>query len=60
MNVAPLPSSLSTLMAPPCSSTSWCTMLSPRPVPPFTPETEEEKREYAAALDRRRIRLSRA
>ena len=32
----------------------------PAPVPPFTPETEEEKREYAAALDRRRIRLSRA
>ena len=31
----------------------------PRAVPPFTPETEAEKREYAAALERRRIRLSR-
>ncbi len=31
----------------------------PAPVPPFTPETEEEKREYAAALERRRIRLQR-
>ena len=31
----------------------------PKPVPPFTPETEAEKREYAAALERRRIRLSR-
>ena len=32
----------------------------PVPVPPFTPETEAEKREYAAALERRRIRLGRA
>ena len=32
----------------------------PAPVPPFTPETEEEKQEYAAAQERRRIRLSRA
>ena len=31
----------------------------PRPVPPFEPRTEEEKREYAAAVERRRIRLSR-
>jgi len=32
----------------------------PAPVPPYTPETEEEKQEYAAALERRRIRLERA
>ena len=31
----------------------------PVPVPPFTPETEEEKQEYDAALERRRIRLGR-
>ncbi len=31
----------------------------PVPVPPFTPETEEEKAEYQAALERRRIRLGR-
>ena len=31
----------------------------PAPVPPFTPETEEEQREYAAAQERRRIRLGR-
>ncbi len=31
----------------------------PAPVPPFTPETEEEKAEYAAALERRAIRLKR-
>ena len=29
----------------------------PVPVPPFVPETEEEKAEYAAALERRAIRL---
>ncbi|MBQ6679926.1 MAG: acyl-CoA thioesterase [Lachnospiraceae bacterium] len=32
----------------------------PKPVPPFIPETEEEKTEYAAAEERRRIRLGRA
>ncbi|MBR1820386.1 MAG: acyl-CoA thioesterase [Clostridia bacterium] len=31
----------------------------PVEVPPFTPETDAEKREYAAALERRRIRLQR-
>ena len=31
----------------------------PKAVPPFTPETDAEKREYAAAEERRRIRLSR-
>ena len=31
----------------------------PAEVPPFTPVTEAEKREYAAALERRKIRLSR-
>ena len=31
----------------------------PTPVPAFVPETEEEKREYAAALERRKIRLAR-
>ncbi len=31
----------------------------PIPVPPFTPETDAEQREYAAALERRRIRLGR-
>ena len=31
----------------------------PVPVPPFTPETEEEKAEYQDALERRRIRLGR-
>ena len=31
----------------------------PIPVPPFQPETPEESREYAAALSRREIRLSR-
>ena len=31
----------------------------PAPVPPFTPETDEEKQEYAAAQERRRIRLGR-
>lgn len=31
----------------------------PAPVPPFTPEGEEEEREYQAALERRRIRLGR-
>ncbi|MBQ8953397.1 MAG: acyl-CoA thioesterase [Clostridia bacterium] len=31
----------------------------PAPVPPFTPVTEAEKREYAAAVERRRIRLQR-
>ena len=29
----------------------------PAPVPPFVPETEEEKAEYRAALERREIRL---
>ncbi len=29
------------------------------PVPPFTPETEEEKKEYEAAVQRRMIRLGR-
>ena len=29
----------------------------PAPVPPFAPETEEERREYAAALERRKLRL---
>ena len=32
---------------------------SPAPVPPFLPEGEEEEREYAAALERRKIRLNR-
>ena len=31
----------------------------PAPVPPFTPVTEEERAEYAAAEQRRAIRLSR-
>ena len=31
----------------------------PAPIPPFTPETNEEKQEYAAAEERRRIRLNR-
>ena len=31
----------------------------PRPVPPFTPQTDEERRVYAAAEERRRIRLKR-
>ena len=31
----------------------------PSPIRPFTPETNEEKQEYAAAEERRRIRLSR-
>ena len=31
----------------------------PVPVPPFQPESEEEKAEYAAALARRKIRLQR-
>ncbi|MBQ9301074.1 MAG: acyl-CoA thioesterase, partial [Clostridia bacterium] len=31
----------------------------PIAVPPFTPETETEKAEYAAAQERRRIRLER-
>ena len=31
----------------------------PTPVPPFTPETDAEKREFAAAQERRRIRLGR-
>ena len=31
----------------------------PAEVPPFTPETDAEKREYAAAIERRRIRLGR-
>ena len=31
----------------------------PAPVPPFEPETEEEKQEYAAALKRREIRRQR-
>ena len=31
----------------------------PAEVPPFTPQTEEEKREYASALERRKIRLQR-
>ena len=31
----------------------------PKPVPPFTPQTDAEKREFAAAEERRRIRLSR-
>ena len=31
----------------------------PVPVPVFTPETDEEKAEYQAALERRRIRLGR-
>src|SRR3712207_4553148 len=35
--VAPLPSpSLSALTVPPCSSTSWRTMESPSPMPPWT------------------------
>ena len=29
----------------------------PKPVPPFTPQTDAEAREYEAALERRRIRL---
>ncbi len=32
----------------------------PIPVPAFIPETEEEKAEYEAALERRRIRLGRS
>jgi hypothetical protein len=32
--VDPLPSSLSTQMRPPCSSTNFFVMLSPSPVPP--------------------------
>ena len=32
----------------------------PAPVPKYIPETEEEKREYEAAADRRRIRLAEA
>ena len=31
----------------------------PKAVPPFTPQTDAEKREYEAALERRRIRLKR-
>lgn len=31
----------------------------PVAVPPFTPQTDAEKREYEAALERRRIRLQR-
>ena len=31
----------------------------PTLVPPFEPQTDEERREYAAALERRRIRLGR-
>ena len=31
----------------------------PKPVPPFTPETDAEKREYAAAVERRKIRIAR-
>ena len=31
----------------------------PAPIPPFTPETDEEKQEYAAAMERRRIRIGR-
>lgn len=31
----------------------------PAPVPPFTPKTDAEQREYEAALERRRIRLGR-
>lgn len=31
----------------------------PKAVPPFTPQTDAEKREFAAAEERRRIRLSR-
>ena len=31
----------------------------PKPVPGFVPDGEEERREYEAALERRRIRLSR-
>lgn len=31
----------------------------PAEIPPFTPKTDAEKREYAAALERRKIRLSR-
>ena len=31
----------------------------PTAVPPFTPETDEERREYAAALERREMRLKR-
>ena len=31
----------------------------PAPVPEFIPETTEEKQEYAAAMERRKIRLSR-
>ena len=31
----------------------------PTPIPPFTPVSEEEKREYAAAQERRRVRLRR-
>ncbi len=31
----------------------------PAEVPPFVPQTDAEKREYAAALERRRIRLQR-
>ena len=31
----------------------------PKPVPPFTPETDEEKEEYAAAAERRKMRVNR-
>ena len=31
----------------------------PTPVPPFVPQTEAEKREYEAAVERRKIRMSR-
>ena len=31
----------------------------PKPVPPFTPQTEAEKREYEAAILRREIRMKR-
>ena len=35
-NVDPLPCVLSTQMRPPCSSTNFFVMLSPRPVPPYS------------------------
>ena len=31
----------------------------PIPVPPFVPQSDDEKKEYAAALERRNIRLTR-
>ena len=46
------------------TSVGWATVAlddedKPVAIPPFVPETTEEKQEYAAAEERRRIRLSR-